>query len=104
MATPYEIDLLRSEIFGTNGFISCRIPEEEQDTNEDIKKLDKIGEFVSYIIKNDFGKYIDYDFVIKDVDNIMKKYWDMPYLLGKSKEEDNQSSDGKENSEYKIAL
>ncbi|MDR2080756.1 MAG: hypothetical protein LBP54_02570 [Campylobacteraceae bacterium] len=107
MATPYEIDLLSSAVFGANGFISARIPEEEQDNNEDIKKLDEIWKFVSYIIENDFGKYIDYDFVIKDVNSIMKKYWDMPYLSGKDRKKSSQSAyneNSEDNSEYKIAL
>ncbi|MDR0579368.1 MAG: hypothetical protein LBG21_02085 [Campylobacteraceae bacterium] len=73
MATPYEIDLLGTAARSTNFFISARIPEEEWDTNEDIKKLKYIKDVV---LDSGLDRYLSYDSIMFAIDDIHKKYED----------------------------
>ncbi|MDR2399289.1 MAG: hypothetical protein LBD61_02475 [Endomicrobium sp.] len=73
MATPYEMDLLGNAATGAYLGVSDKIPEEEQDNNEDLKKLKYIRDVV-LTLDSKIDKYLDYDTIVKDIDDIERKY------------------------------
>ncbi|GHS84788.1 hypothetical protein FACS1894103_5780 [Campylobacterota bacterium] len=78
MLNAYDLDLLGSEARGLDLFIAARVPKAEWATNEDMARLTFLS---NELLKSKFAPYLDFNAISNEINQIQKKYQNVPDRL-----------------------
>jgi hypothetical protein len=88
MLTPYEEDLLGSQVRGTDYFIAGRVPKDEWDSNKDLARIEAIEAMLDEEI---LDESLEYGAISRELDQIRAKYEEKPRIISRNNKQANDS-------------